>query len=115
MRAHKFTDPEPSNPWPTLNCRISQMMEKFPGEIAGRTFAIQIKSAPVPLELVASSVEEKSAWVHALTGLAALSDDTGTEVLLVQKRSADVNAVSLFVLLSMNSNMTSCSSSMEDP
>jgi hypothetical protein len=72
------------------------MMEKLPAEIAGRTFAVQIKSAHVPLELVASSLEEKSAWVKALTELAALSDDTGTEVLLVQKRSADVNAVSLF-------------------
>jgi hypothetical protein len=77
------------------------MMEKFPAEIAGKTFAVQIQSAHVPLELVASSVEEKSAWVKALTELAALSDDTGTEVLLVQKRSADVNAVSLFCPFSL--------------
>lgn len=68
------------------------IVEKFPS-VANRSLGIQISNAPVPLELVCATAEEKCLWVLALTEMAALSEDVGTEILLVQKNSANMQAV----------------------
>jgi len=56
------------------------------------TLALFVQSATVPLELVAASPEDKQRWIEALTELMVLSEDVGTEVLLVQKARQETSA-----------------------
>lgn len=50
-----------------------------------------------PLELVAETVELKQQWLEALTELKVLADDVGCDILVFQRETDNLNAVSVCV------------------